>query len=140
MTHFLNNHGKQLAVGIDIIEIARIKATYQRFGERFLSRIYTNGELQQIGNNITKMAGRFAVKEACSKAMGTGIGVISWSDIECLSDAVGKPHIILHGNAELFALQLGWQSFDVSISHTHTMCAAIVVALENFEVADLSVT
>ena len=71
-----------LAVGIDLVERARVAAVYSRFGERFLRRVFTPGELERAHGQIERLAGRFAAKEACAKALGTGIGQVSWQEIE----------------------------------------------------------
>jgi holo-[acyl-carrier protein] synthase len=121
--------GWQIALGVDIIEVARIKAALDRFEDRFLRRVYTLDELAIVGRNPLRLAGRFAVKEACSKALGTGIGAANWTDIACLSDTKGKPVLHLYGGAAQIARALGWQTVDVSISTTHQFAVAAVVAL-----------
>src|SRR5579875_804086 len=104
----------RLAVGIDLIEVERITATLERFGERFIQRVFTEGEIAIVGRNPVRLAGRFAAKEACAKALGTGIDGPRWRDIECLRDAAGKPVLHLHGHAAIRAGDLGWQGLDVS--------------------------
>jgi holo-[acyl-carrier protein] synthase len=123
------HHPAQLAVGIDLIEVDRIAATVARFGERFLHRIFTEAELAIVGRNPVRLAGRFAAKEACAKAMGTGIDGPRWRELECLRDAAGKPLMFLHGAATERAQSLGWHALDVSISTTHRNAIALVVAL-----------
>ena len=118
-----------LAVGIDLIEVERIAATLARFGERFLQRVFTDAELAIVGRNPVRLAGRFAAKEACAKALGTGIDGPRWRELECLRDAAGKPQLRLHGLAAERALALGWHSIDVSISTTRRHGIALVVAL-----------
>lgn len=119
----------QVSTGVDLVEVDRIAGTLARFGERFLQRIYTPAELAIIGRNPVRLAGRFAAKEACAKALGTGIDGPRWREVECLRDAIGKPVLHLHGLAAARALQLGWQSLDISISTTHRFAVAVVVAL-----------
>jgi len=119
----------QVAVGIDLIEVDRIAASLTRFGTRFLQRVYTEAEQAIIGTNVVRLAGRFAVKEACAKALGTGIDGPRWHEIECLRDTAGKPRLVLHGQALLVAQQAQWASIDVSISTTRHYCTAVVVAL-----------
>lgn len=120
---------RRLAVGIDLVEVARIAAAHARFGDRFLNRIFTPAEQELLGRNFMRLAGRFAVKEACAKALGTGIGSPGWQDIECLSDASGKPYLCLHRTAADLARALGWATAEVSISTTRTQAVACVVAL-----------
>ena len=88
-----------IAVGIDIIEIARIQRTYDDFGERFLNRVFTERERERYRGRINELAARFAAKEATSKALGTGIVGIRWREMEVLPNRRGKPVLILHGQA-----------------------------------------
>jgi len=118
-----------LAAGIDLVEVDRIAAALERFGERFLNRVYTPDELHIVGRNPSRLAGRFAVKEACAKALGTGIDGPRWRDIECLRDDTGKPVLRLHRLAAEQARELGWRAVEVSISTTHRFSVALVVAL-----------
>jgi holo-[acyl-carrier protein] synthase len=119
----------RLAVGIDLVEVERIAETLARFGDRFLQRVYTEAELAIVGRNPIRLAGRFAAKEACAKALGTGIDGPRWRELECLRDAAGKPTLRLHGAAAARARALGWHSLDVSISTTRRHGIALVVAL-----------
>ncbi len=119
----------RLAVGIDLVEVERITETLARFGDRFLQRVYTEAELAIVGRNPIRLAGRFAAKEACAKALGTGIDGPRWRELECLRDAAGKPTLRLHGAAAERARALGWHSLDVSISTTRRHGIALVVAL-----------
>jgi holo-[acyl-carrier protein] synthase len=121
-----------LAVGVDLIEVDRIADAVARFADHILERIYTDAERQITGDDPSRLAGRFAVKEACSKALGTGIGTVRWRDIECLRDATGKPVLVLHGAGRERAEELGWQAADVSISTTRRNAVAMVVALAVF--------
>ena len=118
-----------LAVGVDLVERARLLQTYERFGERFLRRVFTPTELNQAGGRIERLMGRFAAKEACAKALGTGIGTISWQEIEIGRQDSGKPHLRLHGWAAERARILGLTAFDVSISDTATHVMALVVGV-----------
>jgi holo-[acyl-carrier protein] synthase len=117
-----------LAVGVDVIERARVLRAYERFGDRFLRRVFTDLEIEQATGRIEKLVGRFAAKEAASKALGTGIGQIAWREIEVQRIPGGKPAIRLTGNASARARALGLAVFDVSISDTETHAFAIVVA------------
>lgn len=117
----------QLAVGTDIIEIARIKRSLNDFGERFLKRVYTEREREWYGNRPNELAARFAAKEATSKALGTGIVGIRWKEMEVLPNRRGKPVLILHGRAAERARSLGLTSFSVSLTHSRTDAMAFVV-------------
>src|SRR5680860_163354 len=118
-----------IAVGIDIIEIARIQRTYDDFGERFLHRVFTERERERYGGRVNELAVRFAAKEATSKALGTGIVGIRWREMEVLPNRRGKPVLILHGQAAERARQLGLTDFSVSLTHSRTDAMAFVVAV-----------
>jgi holo-[acyl-carrier protein] synthase len=119
-----------VVVGIDLVEVERIAQTVERFGPRFLERVFTPEELQEGRRRITWLAGRFAAKEACAKALGTGIGAaVAWRDMQVLRQPSGKPSLRLLGGAAARAAALGLGPMDLSISHTHQYAIAIVVAL-----------
>lgn len=118
-----------VAIGIDIIEIARIQRTYDDFGERFLKRVYTERERERYRGRVNELAARFAAKEATSKALGTGIIGIHWREMEILPNRRGKPVLILHGEAAERARQLGLTDFSVSLTHSRTDAMAFVVAV-----------
>ncbi len=120
-----------VAVGVDIIEIARIERTLADFGERFLRRVYTEQERQQYGSRPSELAARFAAKEATSKALGTGIRGIRWREMEVLSNRRGKPVLVLHNSAADRAEALGLVAFDVSLTHSRTDAMAFVVGLRD---------
>lgn len=115
-------------VGIDIIEIDRIQAVLERFGDRFLRRIYTERERERYGRRPAELAARFAAKEAVMKALGTGIRGVRWRDIEVLPNRRGKPIIILHETAARRAEQLGFTHLAISLTHSRTQAMAVVVA------------
>ena len=119
--------------GVDLIEIERISSALERHGERFLQRIYTPAELAECSGDLCRhaasLAGRFAAKEATAKALGTGVGAVSWQDIEVLHDSSGGPLLRLHGQAEALAASLGLTAWSLSISHTHLHAVALVIAL-----------
>jgi holo-[acyl-carrier protein] synthase len=117
-----------IAVGTDIIEIARIQRSLDDFGERFLKRVYTERERYWYADRVNELAARFAAKEATSKALGTGIIGIRWREMEVLPNRRGKPVLILHGRAAERARQLGLTSFSVSLTHSRTDAMAFVVA------------
>lgn len=118
-----------LSSGLDLIEIKRIQKALDRHGERFLKRIYTEAEIKQARGNAPEMAARFAAKEAASKALGTGIGLVSWREMEIINDFSGKPRLYLHGRAALIAKELGYTTWSVSLTHSRNMAAAVVVCL-----------
>lgn len=118
-----------IAVGIDVIEIARIQRTYDDFGERFLNRVFTERERERYRGRINELAARFAAKEATSKALGTGIVGIRWREMEVLPNRRGKPVLILHGQAAERARLLGLTDFSVSLTHSRSDAIAFVVAV-----------
>ena len=117
-----------LAVGVDMIEVARIERGIARHGDRFLRRFFTEQEQEFCNGRIPSLAGRFAVKEAVGKALGTGIGDVSWTDIEVVCDGRGKPELMLHNHARELAASKGWVAWDISLSHTETHAIGFVVA------------
>ena len=117
-----------LSVGVDIVEIQRIAKAYERFGERFMRRIYTSAEADYCRGRVGELAVRFAAKEAISKALGTGVRGISWREMEVLADARGKPQVFLHGRARERARALGLTQFALSLSHSKEYAIASVVA------------
>ena len=119
----------KLATGVDLIEISRIEEVIARHGKHYLERIYTPAELEQCGKRIESLAGRFAAKEAVAKALGSGIGDISWRDIEVLGDEQNAPGLTLHNAAKQKADELGLLNWSVSISHSQSHSVAFVVAV-----------
>lgn len=117
-----------LAVGVDMIEIARIERGISRHGSRFLNRFFTKQEQVYCNGRIPSLAARFAIKEAVGKAFGTGIGDVNWTDIEVVCNGRGKPELQLHNRANSLAVQLGWTEWDISLSHTDTHAIGFVVA------------
>ena len=117
-----------LRTGVDLIEISRIEEVIVRHGKRYLDRVYTSAELKQCGKSNESLAGRFAAKEAVAKALGTGIGDVSWKDIEILGDEQHAPILTLYGAADQKAKELGLQNWSVSISHSASHAMAVVVA------------
>ena len=118
-----------LSSGIDLIEIKRIQKALERHGDRFLDRIYTEAEIKQARGNAPELAARFAAKEAASKALGTGIGPVSWREMETINDFRGKPQLHLHGRAALIAEELGYTTWSVSLTHSRDTAAAVVVCV-----------
>jgi holo-[acyl-carrier protein] synthase len=118
-----------VTVGVDLVEVERLVRTWERFGDRFLHKVFTETELVQAKGRVHRLVGRFAAKEACAKALGTGIGAIRWHDIEIIRLPTGKPGLQLHGAAAERARLLGLAAFDVSISDTHEHAMAVVVGV-----------
>lgn len=118
-----------IAVGVDVIEIARIARVYEDFGERFLRKVFTERERERYRGRPNELAARFAAKEATSKALGTGIVGIRWKEMEVLSNRRGKPVLILHGQAAERARMLGLTDFSISLTHSRTDAMAFVVAI-----------
>jgi len=116
-----------LRTGVDLIEISRIEEVVARHGRHYLERIYTPSELEQCGKRIESLAGRFAAKEAVSKALGCGIGDVTWKEIEILGDEQNAPILTLHGVAAQKAKDLGLISWSVSISHSQSHSVAVAV-------------
>jgi holo-[acyl-carrier protein] synthase len=116
-----------LRCGIDALEIERVQQGIDRFGERFMSRFFTQAERDYCQGAAYRLAARIAAKEAVAKALGTGIGEVSWRDIEVQHDERGRPILHLYGKAAQVAGALGVTEWDVSLSHTETTATAICV-------------
>lgn len=119
-----------LSVGVDLIETRRVARALDRWGERFLTHVYTPTEVRYSRNHVPELAARFAAKEAVSKVLGTGLRGITWREMEVLSDTRGKPLVRLHGRAKRRAEQLGLDEFAVSLSHSREYAIAFVVATD----------
>ncbi len=115
-------------VGIDVIEIERIRHVLDRFGDRFLQRIYSEKERQYYGKRPSELAARFAAKEATMKALGTGIRGVRWRDIETLPNRRGKPILTLHHTAANRARLLDLKYWTISLTHSRTEATAVVIA------------
>ena len=120
-----------IGLGIDLIETARIQDSLDRFGERFMTRVFLPGEVeycQQMKIPARHFAARFAAKEAASKAFGTGIGKsLGWKDLEVCRRDGGEPYLVLHGKAEALAKEKGIANTMVSLTHHETSAAAVVI-------------
>lgn len=120
--------------GIDLVECDRIRELAERHGQRFLDRVFTEAE-QKYCQAKTKttwihFAGRFAVKEAVLKALGTGWrGQIAWTDVEVVRDSFGRPTVRLGGHTATLAGEKGIDDIQISISHTETLAMASAIAL-----------
>lgn len=118
-----------LRCGIDMIENRRVEEGIARLGDQFLNRFFTARELAECNHKAHRLAARIAAKEAVAKALGTGIGDVSWREIEILSDARRRPVLYLHGAAQALSDSLGITQWDVSLTHTDEYASAVVVAL-----------
>ena len=114
--------------GVDLIEVARLTRAVEQHGERFLNRCFTAQELADAAMRMPALAARFAAKEAVAKALGCGIGDVTWQEIEIRRDARRRPEVILHGAAQTIAYDLGLTEWAISLSHTHEHAVAFVVA------------
>jgi holo-[acyl-carrier protein] synthase len=117
--------------GIDIAEVPRIARSIRRFGDRFLQRVYSAGEIrycQSKANSAERYAARFAAKEAAMKALGTGWSRgVRWRDIEVAREPGGRPTLVFHGKAAEFAERLGALHIALSLSHTSEQAIAQVI-------------
>ena len=120
-----------LGTGVDIAEVPRIRESIERFGERFLRRIYTDGEIQYCEAKATRFesyAARFAAKEAGMKALGTGWSRgVRWRDIEVVRPKGQRPTIQFHGQAAAIAEKLGTKNVALSLTHTSAEALAHVI-------------
>lgn len=120
-----------LGIGIDIIEVARIRSSHERFGERFLQRILLPNEISYCLSHREPgpfLAARFAAKEAISKAFGTGIGAqLSWQDMEVARKESGEPFVILHGRGQRLLEARGGNQILISLSHTQVHATAVAI-------------
>jgi holo-[acyl-carrier protein] synthase len=121
-----------LGIGTDLIEIERVQASIDRFGERFLARLFTPGEIaycqRKKKNSTESFAARFAAKEAGAKALGTGISRgISWLEIEVKRKPGERPTLHLSGRAAELAAALGVRRVQLSLTHNRELAMAVVV-------------
>jgi holo-[acyl-carrier protein] synthase len=120
-----------VGTGIDIAEVPRVAQAIKRFGQRFLTRVFTEGEIRYCdskANRIERYAARFAAKEAGMKALGTGWSHgVRWRDIEVLRQPGGRPTLVFHGRAGEFASRLGVGNIALSLTHTADEAMAQVI-------------
>lgn len=120
-----------LGIGTDIIEVARIRSSYEKFGERFLNRILHPNEINYCLSHRDPgpfLAARFAAKEAISKAFGTGIGAqLGWQDMEVARKESGEPYVILHEHGQVLLQTRGAKAVLISLSHTQNYATAVAV-------------
>jgi len=120
-----------VGTGVDIVEVPRVAAAIERFGKRFLERIYTEAEIrycQSRRNSTERFAARFAAKEAALKALGTGWRQgIAWKEVEVRREPGGRPTVHFHGRAAEVAERLGMKHASLSLSHTAEQAIAQVI-------------
>src|SRR5438552_19191525 len=120
-----------VGTGIDISEVPRIAQSIARFGDKFLRRVFTDGEIRYCdakANRIERYAARFAAKEAAMKALGTGWNFgVRWRDVEVSRKPGSRPTLIFHGKAAEFAAKLGTVNVALSLSHTSEQAIAHVL-------------
>ncbi len=122
-----------VGIGTDLIEIERIERSLQRYGEQFLARVFTPGEVAYCRarqkNAAESFAARFAAKEAGAKALGTGISRgVGWKEFEVTRERGQRPELRLHGRAAEIGASLGIRRLSLSLTHTRTMAMAVVIA------------
>ena len=118
-------------LGVDIVEVDRIRRAVSRWGEPFLYRVFTAAELARAGMSpdaAPRLAGRFAAKEAVMKALGVGLAGVGWQEIEITTDPVGRPGVRLSGRAAAVAERLGVRAWSLAISHTRLVAIAHALA------------
>jgi holo-[acyl-carrier protein] synthase len=122
-----------LLLGLDLTEVSRVSEVLERWGERFLMRVFSPGELNRARRHprafAEHVAGRFAAKEAAMKALGTGWRGVAFREISVRRDPRGKPRLELYGRAHERAERLRVRSMEVSITHTADVAAAVVALL-----------
>jgi holo-[acyl-carrier protein] synthase len=121
-----------LGLGTDLIEIARVQASLDRYGEQFLRRIFTAEEIafcqRKKRNAAESFAARFAAKEAGAKALGTGISRgVSWREIEVRRSPGMRPELALHGRAAEWAQSMGVRRMSLSLTHSRDVAMAVVI-------------
>ena len=114
--------------GVDIVRVNRLAEIAPKIRERFIQRVFTDREQAQMRDNNEGLSGLFAVKEAVSKALGTGIGKVAWRDIEIVHLPTGEPTLELHSYAKEIAQSKGLEEWAISISHDGGLAIAMVVA------------
>jgi holo-[acyl-carrier protein] synthase len=120
-----------IGTGLDLIEVERIAHSIERFGERFLRRVYTDQEIAYCSRkrvSAESYAARFAAKEAGAKALGTGISRgVTWSEFQVARNRGERPVLELRGRAALLAKELGVRAISLSLTHTGSLAMATVV-------------
>jgi len=116
-----------LRSGVDLVEIQRFAELQPGIRSRFIQRVLTQDEQHEVKDSLSTLAGKFAAKEAVVKALGCGIGLVSWQDIEILHDDQGQPILHLYRHALEIAHELDLTQWSVSISHTRLLAIATAV-------------
>jgi holo-[acyl-carrier protein] synthase len=124
-----------VGIGVDIVDVERVKDLLARYRDRFLRRVFTVPEAEYAGRSVReaeRLAGRFAVKEAVLKAFGTGKSQgILWRDVETVRGAMGKPEVNLYGNATKYMKIINGKHIHVSITHDGGKAVAFVVIVDS---------
>lgn len=118
---------KQIYLGVDIIEIKRIRQALSVWGDRFMRRIYTEKEIKLYSKRIESLAVRFAAKEAVFKALSQPGRYLSWQNVEIISAEDGRPLVTLSGEALRISQERGLKSFEISLSHSRENAVAVVM-------------
>ncbi len=121
-----------LGLGLDLVEVARIERAARRWGDGFLARVFTSGEVEDAGagpNRFERLAARFCAKEAVFKALGRGRPAVGWLDVEIVKTPEGRPEVVLRGRALQAARDLGVAAVVVSLTHTRRLAAAQALCL-----------
>ena len=117
-----------LAIGVDIAEVSRIQELIERYGDRFVKRVFTDNEIAYCQRKVTyaqSYAARFATKEAIFKALGTGLNLgMLWKDVEVVNDSLGKPTVKLYGQT---AKKLTGKQIHLSLSHVSDLAISMIV-------------
>jgi holo-[acyl-carrier protein] synthase len=126
-------HGETVVgIGTDLCEVPRIAEAVSRYGDRFLARLFLDGEVRRPRSSpayAEHLAGLFAAKEAAMKALGTGMRGVAFREIEIAREKGGPPRLAFHGRAARRAEALGVKAAHVTITHTRTLASAVVVLL-----------
>ena len=128
---YVDNVRMIIGTGVDIAEVPRIRESIERYGDRFLQRIFTEGEIRYCEAKVTRFesyAARFAAKEAGMKALGTGWNNgVRWRDIEVVRQKGQRPTLQLHGQGAAIAAKLGLKNIALSLTHTSEQAIAHVI-------------
>lgn len=120
-------------IGLDIVELDRMRVVVARRADRFLQRVFTADELAACErgdkHRLRRLAARFAAKEAVLKSLGTGLREVKWTDAEVVNDESGKPEIVLHGRLRDIAAERGVDQIHISLTHSRDYAAAQAVAV-----------
>lgn len=125
---------KVVGIGFDIVEVARIRRAWEKFGDAFLQKVFGEEELAyclKLRQPELHFAARFAAKEAIVKALGTGIGIIGWRDLVITREPFGAPVVKWYGEASQYLRDIGGETIKISLSHTQDYAAAQAMVLGN---------